>query len=322
MFARAASRHESGERPNDTRWKGGWVGWWGYEMKHESLGGYERSTSDAGNDDEGDGPDACWGWCDRILRRSKDGSWDVCGVIEQSARGTAALASSTEEVEDVDIEMVDWLDGLGLRFGTSSHEWEEWATTAKDIVESTRNADQGHPQPPKQNGSLPTFSPVISSKDYMTGIEKCRKAIYDGNSNELTLTTRFASSESSSSTRQDPLDMYSHLRRRNPAPYSTFLDFPTVGTTILSSSPERFVRIDGDGRVEMKPIKGTRGRVKCVCSKGDDRCPGQGGVNCATRCAELDDEVARELCSNAKERAENLMVSHFAVRSGRSSPLC
>ncbi|KAH8083726.1 putative 4-amino-4-deoxychorismate synthase [Filobasidium floriforme] len=308
MFARAASRHESGDRPTDTRWKGGWVGWWGYEMKEESLGGYEVRRAGSGGENE-DGQDACWGWCDRLLRRSKDGSWDICGVVDPGGQETTSPATvqTTEEAEDDGMEMLEWLESLGLRFGASPREWEQWLQTAKDVV-GLAVSQRPDTRVKDRNDVLPTFKPLISAEDYKTGIEKCRKAIYDGNSYELTLTTTFVASSSSSSTRVDPLDMYAHLRQRNPAPYSTFVHFPTAGTTILSSSPERFVRIDADGRVEMKPIKGTRGRVKCVCGKQGAECLGEGGPDCTARCAKLDDEVARELCSNAKERAENLMI--------------
>jgi para-aminobenzoate synthetase len=278
-------------------------------MKEESLGGYEARTSGKGGEDE-EGPDACWGWCDRILRRSKDGSWDICGVVDPGGQETTspAIVQTTEEPEDDGMEMLEWLESLGLRFGASPRKWEQWSQTAKDVV-GLAVSQRPDTRVKDRKDILPTFKPLISAGEYKTGIEKCRRAIYDGNSYELTLTTRFVASSSSSSTRVDPLDMYAHLRQRNPAPYSTFVHFPTAGTTILSSSPERFVRIDADGRVEMKPIKGTRGRVKCVCGKQGAECLGEGGPDCTARCAKLDDEVARELCSNAKERAENLMVS-------------
>jgi para-aminobenzoate synthetase component 1 len=84
--------------------------------------------------------------------------------------------------------------------------------------------------------------------------------------------------------RGDSYSAYLALRRINPAPFSAF--FSTPFGDILSSSPERFLRV-ADGRVETRPIKGTRPR--------------------------LADEIAdrrqrEELAASAKDRAENVMI--------------
>lgn len=81
-----------------------------------------------------------------------------------------------------------------------------------------------------------------------------------------------------------PWPLYRALRRRNPAPYSAWLNFPFG--QVLSSSPERFLALR-DGRVETRPIKGTRARA---ADAGED----------AAR--------VRELANSAKDRAENLMI--------------
>jgi para-aminobenzoate synthetase len=57
---------------------------------------------------------------------------------------------------------------------------------------------------------------------------------------------------------------------------------------VLSSSPERFLAIDRDGRVESRPVKGTAARG-------------------ATRSA--DAEARARLATSAKDRAENLMIA-------------
>ena len=65
----------------------------------------------------------------------------------------------------------------------------------------------------------------------------------------------------------DPWSLYRSLRRHNAAPFAAYL---SVGdAAILSSSPERFLRVDDTRRVESRPIKGMRPRGEDVAS--DDR---------------------------------------------------
>ena len=82
----------------------------------------------------------------------------------------------------------------------------------------------------------------------------------------------------------DRLSLYQALRMRNPATFGAYLDFGATG--ILSSSPERFLKL-ADGKVETRPIKGTRPRG---------------------RSAAEDQALAAELLASAKDRAENLMI--------------
>jgi para-aminobenzoate synthetase component 1 len=82
-----------------------------------------------------------------------------------------------------------------------------------------------------------------------------------------------------------PLAFYQRLRRANPAPFGAFLageDF-----ALLSASPERFLRVEPDGTVLTRPVKGTRPRG-------------------ATPAA--DAALAHELLTSSKERAENVMI--------------
>jgi len=82
-----------------------------------------------------------------------------------------------------------------------------------------------------------------------------------------------------------PLDLYRRLRHRNPAPFSAYLDFGDL--VVASSSPERFLRVHPGGRVETRPIKGTRPR----------------GLS-----PEHDAALARALVESDKDRAENVMI--------------
>ncbi len=78
---------------------------------------------------------------------------------------------------------------------------------------------------------------------------------------------------------------YRVLRRAAPAPFGALLAFGE--TAVLSTSPERFLRVTADGRVESRPIKGTRPRGAT---------PGE------------DEALRRELAGCEKDRSENLMI--------------
>jgi para-aminobenzoate synthetase component 1 len=82
-----------------------------------------------------------------------------------------------------------------------------------------------------------------------------------------------------------PLDLYRRLRHSNPAPFSAYLDYGDV--VVASSSPERFLRVEPGGRVETRPIKGTRPR----------------GLS-----PEHDAALAQALAESDKDRAENVMI--------------
>jgi para-aminobenzoate synthetase component 1 len=74
------------------------------------------------------------------------------------------------------------------------------------------------------------------------------------------------------------------LRYINPAPFAAYLNFDEV--TIISASPERFLKVQGD-LVETRPIKGTRPRGKTPFE---------------------DVTLEEELLSSSKDRAENVMI--------------
>ena len=83
----------------------------------------------------------------------------------------------------------------------------------------------------------------------------------------------------------DPLQLYGRLRQRSPAPFAGLVI--RGEHALLSASPERFLRVGGDGRVETRPIKGTRARHQD---------PTQ------------DAALAVELITSSKDRAENIMI--------------
>lgn len=115
--------------------------------------------------------------------------------------------------------------------------------------------------------------------DYQQAFSRIQRYIAAGDCYQVNLAQRFSVPVSG-----DHWLGYQALRRLNPAPYSAYLNHPAV--RILSSSPERFLEVK-QGRVETKPIKGTRPRAAAP---------------------EADSALVRELKSSEKDRAENLMI--------------
>jgi anthranilate synthase component 1 len=105
----------------------------------------------------------------------------------------------------------------------------------------------------------------------------------------------------------DPLTLYRALRFVNPSPYMFCMKFggstgspPAAGSgfALVGSSPEVHVRAI-DGKIEIRPIAGTRRR----------------GANAAE-----DDANAQDLLADPKERAEHLMLVDLARNDvGRAS---
>jgi para-aminobenzoate synthetase len=116
---------------------------------------------------------------------------------------------------------------------------------------------------------------------YLARIEEALREIDAGETYEVCLTNKLITDHVS----VDSFALYRTLQHINPAPFSAFLKFP--GIDVLSSSPERFLRIDPEGRVEARPIKGTSRR-------GHD--PTE------------DTRLAQQLRADEKKRSENLMI--------------
>lgn len=127
------------------------------------------------------------------------------------------------------------------------------------------------------------FRPRTSRAAYARAIAAAQAEIRAGESYEVCLTTEFVAEAPAGC---DLLAAYGAIRRANPAPYAAFLRFGE-DRGVLCASPERFLRIDPDGAMEAKPIKGTAPR-------GRD--------------AAEDAAIAQALGADAKIQAENLMI--------------
>ena len=115
--------------------------------------------------------------------------------------------------------------------------------------------------------------------EYVEAVARVREYIAAGDIFQVNLSQRFEVE-----LPIPPYELYCRLRGINPAPFASYLNFD--GVTIVSASPERFLRLRGD-IVDTRPMKGTRPR----------------GSNAAE-----DKSLAAELLDSVKDRAENVMI--------------
>jgi para-aminobenzoate synthetase len=178
----------------------------------------------------------------------------------------------------------------------------EWLGLAREAVLSAASAPQAASAPRHSAGDPAvggrTVALEFSSRDtedeYKSKISDAQHQIAEGNTYEVCLTTTVTATDPG----LDPWEGYLALRKRNPAPFASYLRFGDL--TVASTSPERFLRITSDGGMRAEPIKGTRGRANDPV---------------------IDEALRRGLESSLKDRAENIMIvdllrndlSHFAV---------
>ncbi len=115
--------------------------------------------------------------------------------------------------------------------------------------------------------------------DYARAVQRTKDYIAAGDIFQANISQRFHARIAC------PADaLYRRLRAANPAPFAAYVEFP--GGHVLSSSPERFLKVDGR-RVETRPIKGTRRRT------GE---------------ADADSRAAQDLIGSEKDNAELAMI--------------
>ncbi|KAL8728839.1 MAG: hypothetical protein Q9181_005203 [Wetmoreana brouardii] len=137
------------------------------------------------------------------------------------------------------------------------------------------------------------------SSSYKSKIRKCQDFIRRGDSYELCLTNQATISKARRPSISWP--MYLQLRSLNAAPFSAYLRLG--GLTLLSSSPERFMRWTRPNTYTTNLVEETRSIVQFRPIKGTVKRYPEGPEEPAIT---LDQATA--LLSTPKERAENLMI--------------
>lgn len=240
----------------------GWLGYLGYELKRET----------GGQDVPADTPDAGLIFAGRglVLDHTDNTVW-LLALDAPDAAGW--LAQAREAVTDAVASALVAGGSNGVVLPAADAAVPATAVPA--------------------HGTAPAFAGRDSEASYKRKIAEAQHQIAEGNSYEVCLTTTLAAEVPA----LDPWAAYLALRRRNPAPFASYLRFG--GLTVASTSPERFLRIASDGGMRAEPIKGTRRRAA------------DPGTDAALR---------RDLATSLKDRAENIMIvdllrndlSHFA----------
>jgi para-aminobenzoate synthetase len=227
---------------------GGFVGYVGYECKAD-CGSPNAHRSDV--------PDAVLMLANRLI------------AVDHAARRTDVIAIAGGEDDDVE----PWLDEAEAAV-------RELLGAPPSRAEGDAPAEQATALDERWSGEPVTFRCGRGREQYLADIARCQAALAAGESYEVCLTDQLSTSAS-----PDPWELYRLLRRTNPAPFAAYLRLGAL--SVLSSSPERFLSVDRERRVQARPIKGTTRRAAD---------PSEDAALCA------------ELTSDEKTYAEHLMI--------------
>jgi anthranilate synthase component 1 len=149
----------------------------------------------------------------------------------------------------------------------------------REIVAALR----GPVPPPRGPSRVSPATASMSRDDYLAGVRRTQEYIAAGDVYQLVLSSRF-----SGECDLEPFEAYRALRLLNPSPYLTYLELG--GVTVVSSSPEALVRLDGR-HAQLRPIAGTRPRGETTAE---------------------DQRHEQDLLADPKENAEHVMLVDLA----------
>ncbi|PWN91603.1 putative TRP2-anthranilate synthase component I [Acaromyces ingoldii] len=136
-------------------------------------------------------------------------------------------------------------------------------------------------QPPILKGQEAVSN--VGKSGYESFVTSLRKNIVKGDIIQAVPSQRLARK-----TTLHPFNAYRHLRQINPSPYMFYID--AGDAKIVGASPETLCKVEG-GKVSVHAIAGTIKRGKT---------------------AQEDDELAQELATSTKDRAEHVMLVDLA----------
>ncbi|HMP04323.1 MAG TPA: aminodeoxychorismate synthase component I [Gemmatales bacterium] len=184
-----------------------------------------------------------------------------------------------------------WLISTGWRPGTGlDADWaRERATHVQDWLSGSGPESKGEAQidepivPPALPRIHAEVAPGVYSNftaaEYTAAVQKTIDYIHAGDCFQVNLAQRLLAPA------QPATDLYERLRQQNPGTFAGYFDLGAF--QVLSSSPERFLKVTPGGAVETRPIKGTRPRAADPTA---------------------DETIIQALRQSPKDRAENVMI--------------
>lgn len=200
---------------------------------------------------------------------------DVVAVADthhKHDRQRGATVTPTGDPTEIDEDTVGWIESMAASLrGLAS-------SVGGVVVEDSAAASPGGA------GVATACAMDVPRLRYEQSLEEIMRLVGEGETYEVCLTNQIVCERPKGDgvTTTSPLDLYSRLRRANPAPYAAYmvhdpqrrLSSSSAGRgvagpeaeasghgrpsfAVCCSSPEKFLKVDSNGWVESKPIKGT-----------------------------------------------------------------
>jgi anthranilate synthase component 1 len=163
--------------------------------------------------------------------------------------------------------------------GKPSKSYDEALGRIDALIKLLKTPRAGPPAPQRVVSSPGGFLSNMKKEAFVAAVEKAKSYIRKGDIIQVVLSQRLKVRITAS-----PFRIYRALRSINPSPYMYYLKLGNF--SMVGSSPEIMVRCE-DGRVELRPIAGTRPRGSSP---------------------EEDAELIKDLLADPKERSEHIML--------------
>jgi anthranilate synthase component I len=161
--------------------------------------------------------------------------------------------------------------------------YENATSEIERLISLLEQPSEHHPVTVPDDVPVTSFESNQTQEKFSANVLKSKEYITAGDIIQVVGSQRF-----SAPVKASPLDIYRAVRSINPSPYMFLLELD--GLSLVGASPEIHVRCE-DGKVEIRPIAGTRRRGKNE---------------------EEDSALEKELLADPKERAEHVMLVDLA----------